>query len=1016
MRRPLSQRMTLLAALCSLPATALLCWLVMRGQYQRTPEYKEFVTGYTTWTAYFKDGDMTLAYLAIIGLLAFFVVFTVLFYLLSGKVTWLQKNIDRQESDLHNTKQNDKKQENSSQENRSWQNISQENISQENIRQENISRENTSRQNSEQQNDERQNVSQQNKEQPGRWGLPGWYKKAEELCFLVIFSEFSLAALCKALQLLLGEAPFLERIFPGLQLLVLAAALFLWISEHKWGKPSEIQWLLRIIQLPLPLVFLWIARYEYIREGEVITLYDSLPMKAVAGLAAAGLLAWNIYAILIRDRKIPEARVYLSSFLSLAVFASYTLPSGTISGTPLEMYHYGELSGPLHQLLSFGTIPYIDTMPIHGVCDYFQAGIWYLLFDGTYAAFEPAMVIGCVIIAVITAAVCYRHVDNKLAGLLCVLLFSLFGDKYYYVRWAFALPFILIVFSGRVRKDFPRLLWNWTFISILSIAWNPSIGGACALAALPMVIGEGMVRGGWKSFLTLREKEGRRRLLPAYIPLLILGILYIPMFLEILHYITENSEMIMETTGDMLMEELTSPYVWYATFGFALPLLGSLFYLTGKKGDTKRLGLYAFLFLLLFNLIIVKYTFVRTQFGERGIIAVTICSLFLVLMVLLPGLGERPTVTTIALASLIFVCTAATKGSNLLTMPGQVFSRSEITEDYVWASAEETGIEELGDIYITPDQKEELMNLNELANDLLADYQFVDMTNQLSHYNILNKKVLLPFSSTYNTNNLTMQERAVSVLEELQPEVIVVSPAWEHDSGSLSTRNYYLYQYLAANYTPCKYKNIIFLTNDDTIRAQFDEAYEELGQVMHKERLQMLPKLWGNAYLEDSETEDLTVSYSLADTNTQSTGENTWTLTAEENYFLYTFDEPRDGSEIAFLRINVERADSQNEDQTEGQSESQIEDQTEGQIEAQTEKDTDLSFEGVVYFMDEGKSVSEGHRFIYDGGEGSFLIPLSTSPYWSYSENLSTIMLDFIGGDMAGEELQITLEWETLAE
>ena len=69
-----------------------------------------------------------------------------------------------------------------------------------------------------------------------------------------------------------------------------------------------------------------------------------------------------------------------------------------ISGAPLEMYHYGELSEPLHQLLDFGTVPYLDTMPIHGVCDYFQAAVWYTLFDGTYASFEPAMIIGCVVI------------------------------------------------------------------------------------------------------------------------------------------------------------------------------------------------------------------------------------------------------------------------------------------------------------------------------------------------------------------------------------------------------------------------------------------------------------------------------------------------------------------------------------------------------------------------------------------------------------------------------------------
>lgn len=87
-------------------------------------------------------------------------------------------------------------------------------------------------------------------------------------------------------------------------------------------------------QLFLPLCFLWIARYEYIRDGQVIVQYDSWKMKAAAAFCAGILLIVNIWKIFFRDRKKERPSVYLSSFLSLAVFASYTLPRGTISGLP----------------------------------------------------------------------------------------------------------------------------------------------------------------------------------------------------------------------------------------------------------------------------------------------------------------------------------------------------------------------------------------------------------------------------------------------------------------------------------------------------------------------------------------------------------------------------------------------------------------------------------------------------------------------------------------------------------
>ena len=89
MKKYFSQRICVLSAFLSLAATALVSWLIMRVQYQRTPEYEEFVTGYTTWTGYFKQGDMTLANLVIAGILIFFVLFSVLLTLLSKRCSWL---------------------------------------------------------------------------------------------------------------------------------------------------------------------------------------------------------------------------------------------------------------------------------------------------------------------------------------------------------------------------------------------------------------------------------------------------------------------------------------------------------------------------------------------------------------------------------------------------------------------------------------------------------------------------------------------------------------------------------------------------------------------------------------------------------------------------------------------------------------------------------------------------------------------------------------------------------------
>ena len=102
---------------------------------------------------------------------------------------------------------------------------------------------------------------------------------------------------------------------------------------------------------------------------------------------------------------------------------------------------------------------------------------------------------------------------------------------------------------------------------------------------------------------------------------------------------------------------------------------------------------------------------------------------------------------------------------------------------------------------------------------------------------------------------------------------------------------------------------------------------------------------------------------------------------------MYVFEELLEGSKVPLLRVSVRAKDDLEEK---------------------------VSFEGVVYFMEEGTGLKESHRFIYDGGEGEFLIPLTSSPYWSYSDKLQTLMLDFIGSGLLDRELEITVTFERL--
>lgn len=912
---PKSKRIGLISILGAALCTTVTAFIRMQYLSRKTPIYEELVAGYTSWYAYFKEADMTIAYHVLFGVVGFYLLFSFLLNLLSKKVAFLEKEA------------------------------------------------------------EEKCISPK-----VRTGL----SNLTEIFYLIMFTQFSLGILGKGISILLpGLYGVIEKGFQPAQILLVAGVYIFWVRDKKKEKSDGIEKLLFWSQMLLPLVFLVMTYHEYNYQGNIVSQYQSGKLIVLGVIISFLMIGYIFY----KRKKEPEVKIYITTFLALAAFASYQLPKGTISETPLDFFHNGELSVPLHQLLEFGTIPYLDTTPIHGICDYFQSGICYLLFDGIYATFEAAGAIGCVLIGVLTAALFYYFVENKVLALLCILLFSLFGDPYYYVRWAFVLPSLILVFSKPAREDFSKMLWYWVFLSILSIAWNPSIGGACALAIFPVILWECFHEKGYLQLLALwKERKERKGWFAAYIFLFILGVCFIPMFLAILRYITQNTSSMLETIGDVLTVELTSPYVWYAIFGFVLPLLTSFYFFIGKKGSQKKLIGYAICFLLIFNAIIVEYTFVRAQSGDRGILTITACCLFMILMVLLPSIKESGSREALMLILLLLGATTATKGANLITMPQKLLERGEISEEFHYAKGEELGLPGLGNIYITEDLEKELVDLNHIANELCGDtYQFVDMTNQLAHYNILNKEVLLPFSSTYNTNNELTQTKAIEVLNELQPEVIVVAPEWKHEAGTLSLRNYHMYQWILENdYVPCKYESILFFTNKEEIQSKYEAAYEEMAQCMHLENLRRLPIVWASEPIEETYTEDVDVTAGLVDTNSKELSENTYLIEGMDAYYLYVLDQPVSGEAVDFLRIraNIEGVSKEN------------------------------SYDGVIYFMEEGESLLEEKKFIFDGEAGEFLIPLSSSPYWTDAEKNVSFMIKINGEFLSGKEIELELELE----
>ena len=118
-----------------------------------------------------------------------------------------------------------------------------------------------------------------------------------------------------------------------------------------------------------------------------------------------------------------------------------------------------------------------------------------------------------------------------------------------------------------------------------------------------MILYEGFCEKGYeKIFEIWKKRKERKGQFLAYGFLLILGLCYIPVFMEILKYLSQNSTGVLVAAGDILKEKVAYPFMWFEMFGFLIPLLASLYFCIGLEGKNRKWAVLEFLFLFLFNI------------------------------------------------------------------------------------------------------------------------------------------------------------------------------------------------------------------------------------------------------------------------------------------------------------------------------------------------------------------------------------------------------------------------------
>lgn len=766
---------------------------------------------------------------------------------------------------------------------------------------------------------------------------------------------------------------------------VLVFAVFILFGDRV-GVLYELQFL-----LPLAWLGCFRFRYRYEKDGSLLTLFNSGRWKWMCVLLCVIFLAFCVL-----ERKKSGRKLFFSSFIMTAVIRVFSQPEGLLN---IDYFHNGEITMPMHQLVSYGKLPYVDIIPIHGMCDYYYGFINYLFFDGTYLSLNAAKIVGDLLAAVLLAVVLYFFTEHRNQSFFITYLFMPFLVVSAGMRYWFLFLMFFILFSSQIKKGM-QSLYLWIWLSIFAIAWNASIGGAAALGFLPMILYR-LWRdfpAQWRELRYCTDKKKRNLIWLAWGVLVAAGVAFLPLFMRIVEYLLENTGTTLYVNGMEMLSEVAkaSEYLvpgivtgqggfFIDTFAFLFSVLVAFVMVLRKErhGAGEMFITYLVTFWVLAN-----YSFVRYDEGLRsrvlGIFFLLLTASTLGIRMWREEKQGKQTLAGVLYAVLLggAIMISGTEplvsGDNLVlekTVPESLETTimgQEVDDPVVHVSGELVSMPGLGTGFIQGNTLVSLQNVNTLVQAAQAKGQTVfDITNAVANTVTLDMPLYLPYSSAYNISNSVMQEKAIRRLEQKLPDIILAAPEIRFDDAPFSFRSIHLYQYLMEqDYVPYKYENVIYLVHGENPLPQAQQNTEAFAQLMHKKNLSYLPAVWGaNAENMSEQLAEIMIEYHLEST---------------ERGFRIVFDEPVGGDTIAMIDISgleIKRA-LEPVAGTEAEQEPSV----------LMEIPSSIAAEGEAQF-----------RFVCRGSNQ--LIPVCCSPYFTMEEGIEYLEFSSESMDMVLEDV-----------
>lgn len=723
--------------------------------------------------------------------------------------------------------------------------------------------------------------------------------------------------------------------------------------------------LLLFFQLLLPFQFLGFYQFYYEYEGaqDYIRLFASARWKGFCLLLFAVFLGCQVL-FLLKKRE----GIYLSTLIMLAMESVVKTPEGIAS---LDFFHTGEMALPMQQLISYGKAPYWDLDPIHGFCDFLYSSFNVIFFDSSYLGQNAGIMVAELFMAAVLAVIIGKCVSSRCVAFFVIFLLTPFLVEKAGVRYFIFFAMFFVLFSKKVRADSRKFLWWWVFLCILGISWNVSIGSSAAAAFLPEALYR-IIKDILPALAKIKqwEKRKRQKFLAAYGILIVLGICYIPLFLQILGFLSENAGTTLYVNGSAVFGE---EFRLLGTFAIILPYL--LFLLYALWGSRKGKAAFTGMFFCLF--VISNYACVRYDESIR----LTVLAVFFTVLFLTQicadkeaedRIGNAARGVSAAAGVILLLCLVWHQlpliNSHVME-PEEIPAQLELSvmgeksmDPVVYVSGESVDMQGLGTGFIRGSTLNSLKNVKCVLDAETKGEAYLDLTNKISHYVILDKEAELPFTSAYNISNRKMQEKAIAMIKENPPELVLLSPLIQFDSCPVGLRSMALYtELIRMDYQPYAYGDAVYLLHVASKMKEAADGRRSLGLLTHKEYLGMLPYIWGSSMEEKEDSfglEKVDAAYEIA--------------SDEQDVSLIKLRQPLAGRYVSYIRLVLDK-------------------------EQALPENLSVRFESTVD--------SQKHQFVFQNGAKKdrddrlvYLIPVGSSAFWQYSD-ITQIQLDGVAKD-----------------